>query len=213
MRRLLIVLTLVGVLAAAVGLVFSPVLNVDQVRVAGVGRDRVDAVRTAAQVSRGAPLLMVDLGAVTARLTALPWVQRADVRRELPGTLVVHVTPRAPVAWLRTTDGSVRLISAQGTVVGTAAGTPATLPEVSGPLRAGGKIAAALPASLRSRVVTVTVDHGVGVLHLVAGPEIRLGAVADVTAKARAAAAVLAALGATPAHYIDVQVPSAPAVG
>jgi cell division protein FtsQ len=213
LRRLVVALALAGALAGIVGVVFSPVLDVDRVTVVGVGRERIDAVRAAAQVSPGSPLLTVDTGAVTERLLALPWVQRAEVHRELPGTLMVRITPRSAVAWVRDGDGSVHLVSTRGTVVGTVSGTPAALPELVGPLRAAGKIAAALPAALRARVAAVVVDHDLAVLHLVQGPEIRLGAMVDVSAKARAAAAVLTALGAAPAHYIDVQVATAPAVG
>ncbi len=213
LRRLVIALVLVGVPAAAVGVVFSPVLDVDRVAVVGVGPARADVVRAAARVSRGSPLLRVDTGAVARRLDALPWVGRAVVRRELPGTLTVRITPRVAVAWTRAADGSVELLSAQGAVIGTVAGIPAALPEASGPLRSAGRIAAALPEALRSRVADIVVEHDDGVLHLIQGPEIRLGAVTDVSAKAEAAAAVLTALGSAPAHYIDVQVAAAPAVG
>jgi hypothetical protein len=78
------------------------------------------------------------------------------------------------------------------------------------------RVAAALTDGLRERVVAVEIDEGdtpVVRLRLASGPEIRMGRPTGLGDKVRAAAAVLAALGKTPAQYIDVQVPSAPAVG
>ena len=44
------------------------------------------------------------------------------------------------------------------------------------------------------------------------GPEVRLGAPEDLTAKGRTTLALLAALH-RPVHYIDVRVPAAPVTG
>lgn len=74
------------------------------------------------------------------------------------------------------------------------------------------RVAASL-GPLTSRVASVAVTDGVAVLRLRVGPEIRLGRVARLAEKSRAAAAVLAAPAAAEAAYIDVSVPAAPVTG
>lgn len=46
----------------------------------------------------GDPLLGVDMDAVKARVEELPWVERAEVVRQLPDTLLVRLGERRPVA-------------------------------------------------------------------------------------------------------------------
>lgn len=55
-------------------------------------------VYTAALAGGTNAMLLVDLPAVRARLTALPWVADASVARRLPDTLVVEVVERRPIA-------------------------------------------------------------------------------------------------------------------
>jgi hypothetical protein len=57
-----------------------------------------------------------------------------------------------------------------------------------------------------------TTDHGV-VLHLLSGPEIRMGEPNRIGVKVRAALAVLAASAGVPVTYVDVSVPTNPVRG
>lgn len=60
--------------------------------------------------------LFEDLDQVERRARAIPGVKSAEVRRRLPGTLVVRLQEREPVA-LVPSDGSLRLMDAAGKVL------------------------------------------------------------------------------------------------
>jgi cell division protein FtsQ len=218
-QRLHRLLAFVGMLAfacLATGAVFSPLLDVDQVAVTGADGPRAAEVRQAAAVDHGAPLLLVDTGAVEARVEALPWVGHAHVSRNLPGTLSVEVSLRVPVAWKAAAAGGVRLVDGRGTTVTTTAQAPAGLPELQADTNASATaagVAGALTPALRDLVATVVVANGQATLKLVDGHEVRLGAPQQVTTKARAALAVLDGLGSATFSYLDVRVPSAPVTG
>jgi len=224
-RRLHRLLAAVGVLAlasAAAGAVLSPLLDVDRIEVRGAPGAEA-AVRAAAGVDYGEPLLFVDTADVAARIEALPWVADAQVDRELPDALAVHITPRVPVGWTPATDGTFLVVDARGVVLGPSAVQPAGVPrlgfEVADPaarrfLPATARVAGELTAGLRARALAVGVSGEEAAVALTDGPQLRFGAPRGVAAKARAAEAVLAAVG-SPAvvAYIDVRVPSAPVTG
>jgi cell division protein FtsQ len=221
LRRILIALALVAVAAAALGIVVSPLVDVDRVAVVG-GGDRAAEIRAAAAVHAGAPLLLVDTGAVEDRVEGLSWIADARVSRDLPGTLRIVVRLRPPVAFAARPDGRVAVVDPSGTVVALGSAAPGGLPALvttSPPPGPGRRIApraaaqvAAGVGPLAGRVARVSVDHAQAALLLTDGTEVRLGGLDHVQEKARAADAVLAALPG-PVAYVDVRVPSAPVTG
>jgi cell division protein FtsQ len=93
-------------------------LALENVDVVGRQRQSAASILAALGVQRGMPMLEIDLAAAQARLQALPWVRRADVERQLPDTLFVHLTEREPFAfWQR--NGTLSLIDRDGTVIPT----------------------------------------------------------------------------------------------
>ncbi|MDE1931462.1 MAG: FtsQ-type POTRA domain-containing protein, partial [Alphaproteobacteria bacterium] len=95
-------------------------LALENVDVVGRQRQSTASILAALGVKRGTPMLEIDLAAAQAKLQALPWVRRADVERQLPDTLFIHLTEREPFAfWQR--NGSLSLIDRDGTVIPTAA--------------------------------------------------------------------------------------------
>ncbi len=91
-----------GVLALA-GLVAWTLLGtglfgVREVRVVGAKLVTPVEVREAAAVPDDAPLARVDLAATARRIGTLAPVDRATVERDWPGTLVIRVVERTPVA-------------------------------------------------------------------------------------------------------------------
>lgn len=65
---------------------------------------------------RGRSILRIPLSGRRAQIEALPWVERATVRRALPNRIQVSIVERAPIAFLR--DGSdLFLIDKQGMIL------------------------------------------------------------------------------------------------
>ncbi len=222
LRRLVLAIGLVAVVFAAGGIVLSPLLDVDRVVISGAG-PRVNEVRAAAEVERGAAILLLDTGAATDRLESLAWVAHADVVRELPGTVKIQVTARPPVAFVPRSDGTFGVVDATGTVVSVEAvappgltslvtDTPDAAPGDRIRPRAAAVVAAAL-GPLADRVTRVFVDQDQAALLLADGAEVRLGRLDRLSEKARAADAVLRSLNGTPVTYLDVRVPGAPVTG
>ncbi len=225
-RRLHWLLAAGGVLAlggAAVGAVFSPVLDVNGVVVRGAAAPDVPAVTAAAEVTIGAPVLLLDLGAAEQRVEALAAVESAVVERELPGTVRITVTMRTPVAWVRQADGTAVLVDRSGVVTAEAPVPPAGIPEIlnAGPrLVPGGRIddealahvVAAVPPELRGQFASVwSTASGEISLVVAGGPAIRIGGPHQIEAKVRVALAVLGVAGSV--SFIDVRVPTAPVAG
>ncbi len=79
-RKLLFaaIVVLLALLAAAS--TQSPLLDVDEVRVIGASRTSADAVREAAAISTGQPLLGLDLGSAQDRLLQVPEIAAATAR-------------------------------------------------------------------------------------------------------------------------------------
>ena len=233
-RRLRLVIAVVGV-ASLLGIAYlvanSPLLGADTIRVRGTSRIPAGAVRAAARISDGAPLLFLDHGAIERRVEALPDVRRARVTTELPNTVVIFVTERVPVAWMHTAEpGTIAVVDADGRVLRRVPTPPALVPEVVGAGLAtvpGHTVASpgafralgALPAALRVRVLTFKVSAGHGTLTIGGAPPdagaIRLGAITDMRRKGEVALGVLADLASRQQRvaWLDVSVPGAPFTG
>ena len=163
-RRLVLGAAAVVALAAvAIWLVaFSSVFGVGTVEVAGVRTLTAEQVRQAAHIADGTPLLRLDRAAVEHRVERLPSVAHASVRTSFPSTVVITVQERVAVGYL-TSGSAFRLVDATGDAYESVRARPAHLPEF---LVAGGAkehataaavatVAAALPADLRAKVVSV----------------------------------------------------------
>ncbi len=65
------------------------------------------AIKMASGLHEGDHMLMISLRSVRDRLESLPEVQSAKITRNFPGTILLEVTQRQPVAWLECPDKSV----------------------------------------------------------------------------------------------------------
>jgi cell division protein FtsQ len=91
-------------------------LTVESVQVEGRQRSDAQAILAALGVSRGTPILSVDLDAAKARLETVPWVRNASIERLLPDTLYVRLTERAPLAlWQH--QGKFDLVDQDGNII------------------------------------------------------------------------------------------------
>lgn len=211
----------------------SSLLDLEEVEVRGLRHTSAADVRRAAQVVEGEPLLLVNRGGVARRVEELPWVEDARVSFSLPGTLVVKVAERVPVAWVRAGE-EVALVDRHGRVLDRRGTAPDRLPALEVELevpsvgrRVEGatdalRVASSVPTALRPRVKALRLA-GEGPsgerggerewqLSVEGAEVVRLGPPTDLTRKWAALQAVLERLGDRTVHSIDVRAPSVPAV-
>lgn len=158
---------LLGLVLLSWGAVRSPLLAVEEVAVHGVPTEVSQEVLATAGVRPGQNVLDVDLDEVEARLAALPWVQDATVRRQLPSTVEIRVSTRTAVL-LGEFGGASYLIDADGLVIGLATAetdtqdlAPITLPTApvvgrqtdAAPVLAAASVAAAMPPGMEEWIV------------------------------------------------------------
>jgi cell division protein FtsQ len=171
-----------------------------------------DDVRTAAGIEPGTSLARVDVGAVHRRVASLLPVGDVDVSRELPGTVVIKVTERTPVA-VAERPGGLWFIDATGVAYAPAASRPAGLAQVRIPepgagdptTRAALTVLAALPPTLLEPLAVLVADAPARVrLELADGRTIVWG---DATENAEKVRVALVLMG-RPGRIIDVSAPS-----
>ncbi|MBW3536371.1 MAG: FtsQ-type POTRA domain-containing protein [Actinobacteria bacterium] len=215
---------MVLVAAGLWGLTRSSLLDIDEVRTVGAGQTLLEEVVHAGNLRAGRPMTDVDPAASARGIEKLPWVATAVVERRWPGSIVVTVTERAPVAGVARGDGSWALVDSDGRVLTLIAGPPAGIPhvhdaetvpepgaEVAGELAGAVAAAAALPESLREVVGGVNLRPGGVELALTEGGVVRLGDPSrQLGEKLRAAATVLRRVGVGEVAVLDVTVPRAP---
>ncbi len=231
-RRRLWILGCVSAVIALVGIGYvvarSPLLGAETVTVRGANAIPAAAVRSAANVGDGAPLLFLDTVAVARRVEALPAVNHAIVTTELPTTVIITVEERRPVAVVRGTGvAPIAVVDHQGRVIARIPTASPGLPELVGvgPAPAlGRRLAvpgaprglAAMNPQLRGAITRLIVRNGVATVRIAQGSEpvtlIRFGRLENIRHKSDVALAVLDDLTrrSQRARLLDVSVPSAP---
>jgi len=224
-------LILLAIVAAALAITYfawfrdSSFLAVQDVKVEGASsadRDRITAALTDA--AQGMSTLDVDASRLASAVSGFPTVASVSADPSFPHGLSVHVTERKPV--LLASDGQREVaVAARGSVLPGVHADGLNLPALhvddlpeSG--RLGGdaleeaRVIGAAPAPLRSLIegATITDDYGIVVI-LRGGIDVRFGAASKSGTKWAAASAVLADPKVTTLEYLDVQVPSRPAIG
>jgi cell division protein FtsQ len=216
LRRLFLLLVLVGMVAGAVWLVFfSSVLAVRDVDVAGVRTVSVDAIAETAAVPLGEPLARVDVDRVRRRVEQLPVVEHADISRSWPHTVAIEVTERTPVAAVRS-GGAYRLIDGEGVMFRTVSRPGKRLPVMTigtqpavahDAATEAAAVVATLPPRLTRRVSGVDAATMDSIeLRLQDGRRVVWGSAESSQLKAR----VLEALLQRKAQVYDVSVPGSP---
>ena len=226
------IVTGLAVVAAVGGLgwgaLASPLLAIDEVKVVGARHVTSKDVARVAGIGSDDNLLLLSTAAVAEATETLPWVKDATVDRMLPGTVRVRIIERVPI--MVVSLGAARwTIDAAGRVLDTGVavrnlpvlggaetgdiqiGARLTTPEILDALRAF----RSMSPRLRAKIVSVFAPSFERISFLLAdGTLIRFGAAERLGAKNRVLEALLLRLKqqGRVAAYIDVRVPTSPAV-
>ena len=211
------------------GAFWSPLLTVKSVQVVGAKHTGRADVRDVVALGADDNLLLVSTGRVADAAETLPWIKAAEVHRRLPGTVRIRVIEYKP-ALVVTVVAGTWTISSTGRVLEEGAVSPdlptltgAVLPElepgqrlVTEDVATGLEVWRSLPGKVRTRVASVVAPSRERVaLALDDGTLVRFGGSERLAAKNKVLVALLSRLAADgrTATYIDVSVPSTPAVG
>ncbi len=207
------VLAVLLVAAAGVGVLHSPLTDVDAVRVRGVERLTTAEVVEATGLPEGSAMYAVDPAAVEERVGELPWVERARVAVRWPSTVEVRVVER-PVLAVVTQGDHAYLVGRGGMVtratavpdddagpsifadVGSADGSVAPRVEIpadesvrvgqrlSGGVGRAVEMLAAIPSAFRPVVTAAEIDE-LGELHFTVGlaAKVQMGTPDEAAAK------------------------------
>ena len=230
LQRLAIAGSAVAFVASLLWLTTTPLLDVDSIRVDGANHTGEAAVLAAIDIHRGDALLTTDISGASARLTRLPWVATAKVRRSWPGTVAITVVERTPVAAIAARRGGWVLVDAGGRQLATTTEPALELVRVAGralapapgvlagPAYDGAlELAATIPKSLHSVVQSVwpKPDGSLSAIVVLPGgatATARLGTATQLESKLVALASVLERADLANVHVIDLRVPGAPAL-
>ena len=217
-------LTLVGLGLGVWAVINSPIFGIERIRVEGASALSSDEVRALAGVEPGTNLLRLSLDAVTASLQRSPWVRDAAADRSLPATLVLRVAERRAVGLIEDPAGSV-VVAEDGVAVSRTSAAPPDLPglgTVAEPMAPGERLrgvatldlAASMEDPLLVEVASIAEADGELLIQLRGGGRVEYGPLEQVSAKNRAVGELLAwaAERGLEIDYIDVRVPSAPAL-
>jgi cell division protein FtsQ len=201
--------------AAAVGLTYTPLFHARSIQVQGLRVVDEGSVLTLAGVELGQDVFHLDTDAVETLLETDPWIAEATVTRDLPGTVLILVTERRPIA----SGPGGELVSSDGVLLpgGPIEGLP-TIGSTDGIVSPSDTSSAvellrALDPVVLVRVASLTVGgDGNVVMTLEAGTRVEFGEPDDAGEKAAALRAVLrwSAQEGEELVSIDVRVPSAP---
>lgn len=222
LKRLLVLVAVAAVALVGVLVLRSPVLDVDEVTVAGAAHTSADDIRAAAGIGAGDPVLLADLGDAEAAVESLPWIADAEVSRDLPGTVHVTVREREAVAVVAGRGRAV-LVDGGGRVLADAAaasGTPFVhvVTEVAPPeagravprdLRTAIELAGRLRANPAGAVAAVHLEPHLR-LQLVEGATVELGDTSELDAKVEAFRTVHARVDRSCLEVVDLTVPTHP---
>jgi cell division protein FtsQ len=229
LRRVMIAGVAVGALAGLWGLTRTPLLDIDRIEVAGATNSGVDAVVATSTIEHGGALVTAPLDRAADRIAALPWVQTVEVTRRWPGTVVIEVVERRPVAYVPATKGVVLVDAAGRQLAGVetpppellrldvAAITPAPGQSLPTRTQAVLDLAGTVPGSLAGRILALRPERdgtvsGTVRLRNDTDAHLLLGAPNQIGAKWLALATVLERTDPAGLATIDLRVPAAPAL-
>jgi cell division protein FtsQ len=228
LRRLLVVVGVVGIGATAWALSHSSMVDIDRVEVLGLDRLSLSTAEQAMGVSVGDDMLWLDMDEIASGLVALPWVHSVELQRRWPGALRVTVVERTAVALALSEANMWVQVDGEGRVLTEASSNPPHLPRLSG-LHGAGAPGSFLAEDAAAPLAVVPVlppellievqglwrdDRGEMHVSMVTGEEIILGDDLDLRAKVAAMLTMWGTLDAEnrTSWILDVSVPNLPVV-
>jgi cell division protein FtsQ len=110
----------------------SPRFAVKEIFTLGGKRRGADDIASIAGIDKGQNVFAIDLDRARARLTADPWIESAEVTRQLPGTNTVRVAEREAAGIVAMAEGTY-LVTRDGAVIKRIeTGDPLDLPVITG---------------------------------------------------------------------------------
>ena len=178
-----VVVGVVLVVVAVLAVFSSSLFAVEQVDVQGAtytsARDD-GQLQAVIDELRGEPVLLVDTRRAELQLEQIPWIERAFVSTDFPNRVLIDVRERLPLATYIGSDDRYRVIDRDGRVLDVLEGRPADYMLLTGtgpdlepgalagtPFAQAAQLVGALPAELRARTVSASVDATTGDLGLV----------------------------------------------
>jgi cell division protein FtsQ len=224
-RRRLIAAVVAGVLVlggVAWASTYTSLFSAKHIRVRGMRVLTPDEVRALAGISPTTNVAHLDADAVRSRLVASPWIADAEVRTDLPGTVVLTVRERRPVGVIEAL-GEWSILASDGADVPVDGVTTSGLPVVRAALGAPSETQRAAASALLSvldpavfaRVASVLVEQDAAVsLTLRSGAQVRAGPPGAEAEKADTLRGILrwAAERNVDLTSVDVSTPAAPSV-
>lgn len=219
-RRWIALGVVVALVAAVVGLAWSPVADVDIITVTGTERLAPDELRAASGIATGDHLVLVDLAAARDRLREMPLVAAASVQRQWPDAVRISVVEEVPL--LRVRSGrQLRIVATTGRylpddldgteglpVLEVPSGSLDDGDELPDALRPALVVFARVPPSLQERLSAARVDEdGALSFTLADDATIEFGPVEDVPAKLVAIQAFLDQVTLECLDVLDVREP------
>ncbi|HET7482498.1 MAG TPA: FtsQ-type POTRA domain-containing protein [Actinomycetota bacterium] len=228
-RRSLALAIAAGTVALSIWVaLFSPVLHVGRIQVLGAHHVSRVQVQRAAAISHDTNLLLLSTTDVQRRVEGVPWVESARVERKLPGTVSIRIEERHPAmvltlatsSWVLDDRGRVLQAATSKTDLPTIGGVEMDAPKPGDVIDdlavAGGlRVWRSLPKEVQKKVDAILSPTTERISLALGQTVIRYGAAEHFRAKVAVLKALLARLGArgiTPS-YIDISVPTNPAVG
>lgn len=192
-------------------------------RVSVTGAEREPAVEAAlAAAATEMTTLHVDEDALRAAVADQPSVLALDATADFPHGLAIEVDVRRPVAYLDASGGTV--LAGDGVVLDTGVERPEGVPTVEsdgavvegradGAALALARVLGASPEVLLAEAESAAITDDGPVVSMGPGIELRFGDPSQAELKWSAAAAIIADPDLDAATYIDLSVPSRPAIG
>jgi len=209
-----LVVTLIGLVLAAV---YSPLLALREIVVDGTARVNAAEVQTALAEQMGTPLALLDFGKIEKQLAAFPLIRSYVTETLPPGTLLIHIVERQPLATIQ--QGSqYLLVDPAGITIQESVDRIPGVPLIdlegadttSAAFTSVVEVLLALPAPLLAQVDTVTArtQDDVRMTFVGVGQQVSWGSAEDSDKKAVLLAALISKIDPNQPGLFDVSAPN-----